>query len=173
MSQFRKKLAYIPKLVDRIIVASGYCGTFLLLVGAFAINCDVIARYVFNRPTMWAYDVSRYMLLPATLLSAAWIFREDGHVKIDLILNRLKGTPKLVLETITMLLVIIICIVLFYQGIISTAENFATRMKTNDVLEINRFWLLMFIPIGSFLLICQGIRKFKDHFVKLISLGRK
>lgn len=168
MSQFATKLTCISKLVDRLVVGSGYFGILLLLVGAVAVNCDVIARYAFNRPTLWAYDVSRYMLLPATLLSAAWIFREDGHVKIDLISNRLKGTPKLVLETVTSFLGIIICAVLFYQGVMSTLEDIAVGMKTNDVLEINRFWLLMFIPIGSFLLTCQGIRRFTNNLMDLI-----
>lgn len=169
----KKVLTYIPRFVDRITVWSGYCGAFLLFFAMLAVNFDVIARYLFNRPTMWAFDISRWTLLFATLLLAAWVLHEDGHVKIDIVPTRLKEKPRVVIETITSFLTIVGCVVLFYQGAMSAAEDFISGIKTSDIIEIRKFWLSVPIAVGGFLLTCQGIRRFNLNFSKFVTLTKR
>jgi TRAP-type mannitol/chloroaromatic compound transport system permease small subunit len=44
---------------------------------------DVVARYAFNAPTQWAYEIG-YMVMGAhALIGMAYTLRERGHIRID------------------------------------------------------------------------------------------
>lgn len=50
---------------------------------------EVFARYVFDAPTVWAFDIA-YMANGAVfLLGVAHVLREDAHIRIDVLRNRL------------------------------------------------------------------------------------
>ena len=70
-------------------------GMILGLVAAMLY--EVAARYAFNAPTIWAYDVS-YMLNGALfVLAAALTLAKNNHVRIDFLSSRLSvGTQHLV-----------------------------------------------------------------------------
>ncbi len=44
---------------------------------------DVAARYLFNAPTQWAYEVGYMMMGAHALLGMAFTLREGGHIRID------------------------------------------------------------------------------------------
>ena len=44
---------------------------------------DVGARYLFNAPTQWAYEVGYMMMGAHALLGMAYTLREGGHIRID------------------------------------------------------------------------------------------
>lgn len=79
----------LAKLCDRIsgilvIVAS----VALVLLGA--VTCgEVVARYVFNAPTIWAYDVINLLNGSLFVLGIAYTQRMGGHVRIDLLTSKL------------------------------------------------------------------------------------
>jgi TRAP-type mannitol/chloroaromatic compound transport system permease small subunit len=59
------------------------CWLIIPLVGSLA--WEVVARYVFNAPTIWAYDVS-YMLYGAFfMLGAAYALYRGGHIRTDML----------------------------------------------------------------------------------------
>ena len=164
----------VSKCLDWIISASGYAASYGVVL-AMLITCyDVVARYAFNSPTMFAYDVSRLMYFYATLLMAPWVFRKDAHIRIDLIfvlMSNKKG--RAFLELATSVLVLVACGLLFYQGTVATVEDFVSGMRTNMVIRIPRFLLFMGIPICGFLLSCESIRKTKTKFHELADLLRQ
>lgn len=172
IEEFKRILSCISRFMDRVIVWSGYCGAFLVLFGMVGINLDVCSRYFFNRPIGLAYDISRWTLLYATLLMGAWVLREDGHVKIDIFLVLLKEKPKALVEIATSILIVVSCLVFFYQGTKSVGEDFISGMMTNDTTVIKRFWLTLSIPVGSFLLIWQSVRLFRLNVSKFAALMR-
>lgn len=50
---------------------------------------EVGARYIFNAPTVWAFDIA-YMCSGALfLLGVAWTLKEDAHIRIDILRNKL------------------------------------------------------------------------------------
>ncbi len=170
LERLRIILLRVTGLLDRITVWSGYCGAFLIFFGMFGINLDVFSRYFFHKPLGWAFDISRWTLLYATLLMGAWVLHQDGHVKIDILLSRLKEKPKALVEIATSILIVICCSVLLYQGIKSAGEDFTSGMKTSDTTVVSRFWLTLSIPVGSFLLLYQGMRRLGTYISKFAAL---
>ena len=160
----------MSKLIDRIISVTGY-GAAYSVVLAMLITCyDVVARYAFNSPTLFAYDSSRWIYYYATLLMAPWVLRNEKHIRIDFLFILLRRErTKALLNFGTSILVIVACSLLLYQGTLATIEDITSQMQTNTVIRIPRFLLFMGIPICAFLLLCEAIRKAKASFLEVVS----
>ena len=70
-----------------------WCASQLASVAAAVLTVsmvyEVFARYVFDAPTVWAFDIA-YMANGAVfLLGVAYVLREDAHIRIDVLRNRL------------------------------------------------------------------------------------
>lgn len=77
------------RLIDRIAVILGFFAMAALVVLVLAMLYEVAARYVFNRPTLWAFDIS-YMLNGVMFyLAAAFALKSNAHVRIDFLSARL------------------------------------------------------------------------------------
>ena len=73
-------------LLRQVELAAG-CAALLLIVGI--ICAQVVLRYGFNRPIVWAEDVATFLFIWATFLGAAVGLKDIRHVKIDTFLDRL------------------------------------------------------------------------------------
>lgn len=53
------------------------------------VTYEVVVRYFFNSPTIWAVDLAEYTLLAVTFLGAPYLLRINGHVRIAILADRL------------------------------------------------------------------------------------
>ena len=61
-----------------------------LLCGLTGLVClDVAARYFTWFAMPWSLDVAEYLLYAITFLAAPWVLRTGGHIKVDLVVERL------------------------------------------------------------------------------------
>lgn len=75
----------ILSFIDRCSGGSGFVAALIVLPLIFATVYEVVSRYVFNAPTIWAYELG-YMATGANfLLGAAFTLREKGHIRIDIL----------------------------------------------------------------------------------------
>ena len=64
---FTRLLAWAARLVTVVLVAS--------------MIYEVVARYFFGAPTIWAFDISYMATGVLFVLGAAYTLKEDGHVR--------------------------------------------------------------------------------------------
>lgn len=81
------------KALTRFAYGVSCCASQLASVAAVVLTVsmvyEIFARYVFDAPTVWAFDVA-YMANGAVfLLGVAYVLREDAHIRIDVLRNRL------------------------------------------------------------------------------------
>lgn len=75
------------KLLDAIESTNrwfAYIGAFLLIPLIASMVTEVILRYVFNAPTLWAYEMAYFLTGSFFLLGLAFTLQIGGHVKVDL-----------------------------------------------------------------------------------------
>lgn len=63
---------------------------FLMGVGALAAivliyTYEVVSRYAFGAPTLWASDFVSFLLLISVFSAAPWLTRENGHVAVTIL----------------------------------------------------------------------------------------
>jgi TRAP-type mannitol/chloroaromatic compound transport system permease small subunit len=101
-------------LIDSISTFVGKAFAWLIMVLTFAIAYEVIARYVFNAPTQWAFDVS-YMLYGALFMMAgAYTLARNGHVRGDVLYGFLPTRVQATLD-------LILYVLFFIPGIAALA----------------------------------------------------
>jgi len=79
-------LQAIPPLVraiDRIALTSGRLVAWLIIPMVLSLVYEVVARYVFNAPTVWAYDMTFILYGTFFMLGAAYTLMRKGHIRTD------------------------------------------------------------------------------------------
>lgn len=79
------------------LVCEAACGLCLLLIAA-ATLFEVVSRYVFDSPTIWAQDTSIYLMIWCAFLGLLPTDRAGQHIRIDVWYKRLPLRAQSLLE---------------------------------------------------------------------------
>lgn len=107
---------------------------------------QILARYIFNSPLGWSEEVTRYLFIYLTFLTASVGVRKHIHIGVDILTERLSGVPKMLLEHAVNIIVIIFLLILIYYGTVLSIGNWAQKSPSLS-LPIGMFYAA--IPIGS------------------------
>ena len=77
------------KAADRLSFACSRLAMVMILGLIFSMLYEVVARYAFNAPTIWSYDVSYMLNGSLFILGAGWTLANNNHVRIDFLSGRL------------------------------------------------------------------------------------
>ena len=77
-------------------------GISFIMFPIVAIVCyEVVMRYVFHRPTIWASECMVYGCAFLYVWGAAWTMLDNRHVKIDMVYEKLSPRGQRILDIIT------------------------------------------------------------------------
>jgi TRAP-type C4-dicarboxylate transport system permease small subunit len=158
---------------DRTLNVMTFLAGILLVFIMLSVCLEVVLRTFINRPQIWVTEVTECLLLYITFLGTAWLLREEGHVKVDIVLNRLKPQTTAFLGIISSIMGVLVSITLTIYGFNVTWDYFQRGIYTPTALEIPVYLILLIIPIGSLMLFIQFIRrtgKFVAGFI--IEMGK-
>jgi len=87
-----------------IVNISKAIAAFGIAAGVLLAFVNVVARYLFESSLTWAGELTIYLFLWSTFFGAAYCFKKDAHIAVDVFL--LKAPPK-VMKFLTLLTLII------------------------------------------------------------------
>lgn len=154
---------------DRILGLTSVVGTVMILFMMLAICAHVGMRYLFGKPLNWVIDVSSILLLYTAFIAAAWLLRAEGHVAVDFVFTLLKPRRQLLLQVINSLICLAVCAIITVYGIIETVSVLKLDLYVDNTLETPKWIVIVIIPLGSFILFIQFIRRTHGFYKKLIS----
>jgi TRAP-type C4-dicarboxylate transport system permease small subunit len=67
----------------------GYISGILILISALVIMYDVVCRYFFNAPSLYAPYISAFLMLGAVFVGTAYALQAGGHVFVELFIDRM------------------------------------------------------------------------------------
>ncbi|WP_421928601.1 TRAP transporter large permease subunit [Neoaquamicrobium sediminum] len=120
--------------VDRALVFASrlfhvFAGAGVVFAGAgvvflaLATTYDVTARYVFNSPTIWATEISTYVLVATIFLGAAHAYLIGAHVRVDVLLPRLSPRArKVALDTGTFVALLVAAIMAWQSWLLVVSD---------------------------------------------------
>lgn len=73
--------------VDHANIAIGKAVSYLVWIGMAIIVIEVIGRYAFNSPSVWAPGYTQRVFAAYFILIGAFTLIKGGHVRVDLALN--------------------------------------------------------------------------------------
>ncbi len=138
---------------ERIGLYLGYIAGALILVMMLTVVYDVLARHIFNAPTLWMIDLNEYLLPYVTFIPAAWILLKDGHVGVTLLVDRMQPRSQRKMRVATDILGLGYSAVMAWQGWLMALESLRAGHRFPTIYMWPRFPVYVIIPIG-FALLC-------------------
>jgi C4-dicarboxylate transporter, DctQ subunit len=157
----------MAKLLDRIIVVLFWVSGGLLMFVTIGTCIDVLLRYVFNRPIGWMLEVTEYAMLYIPFLGAALVLKEDGHIRIDLVITFLSERLRGWLNVATSFVGGMVMGTYTWFGAQVTLDYFRRGVPSLESLKTPMFLILMIIPIGGFFFSIQFFRQMAGYYRKL------
>jgi len=154
-----KLLSKLNSLFDRTIGFLAILATILLAFVMLIVDWEVVARYFLKRPSSWMLEVVEFTLLYICFLGAAWLLKEEGHIKMDLVLSRLNPKAQLWLNVITSLLGAIICFITTWYGVKVSWDLHQSGQYFATFLKPPKYIIVGIVPVGCFLLSIQFLRR--------------
>jgi C4-dicarboxylate transporter DctM subunit len=148
-----------------VITNLGRLGCILFLAVAVVIALEVVMRFVFHKPTMWAMEISSLLSIVASFLLFAYTLQEKGHTRVDFITAMLPGKSVFILELFTTLLGLVYCGILSWYGV-KMVQSSIIMEETTQTLQIPMWLPQIFVPIGSALMFFQLLKFLKDGLFK-------
>ena len=149
-----------------IITNLGRLGCFLFLAVAVIITFEVVMRFVFSKPTMWATELSSLLTIIASFLLFAYTLQEKGHTRVDFITAMLSRKSVYFLELFTTLLGLVYCGILVWYGT-KMIQSSLVMEEVSQTLQIPLWIPQMFVPIGGGLMFLQLLKFLKNDLCKI------
>ena len=155
------------KIFDKILVFFFWVAGGLLMFSTVGTCIDVILRYCFNRPIHWMLEITEYIMLYIPFLGAALVLKEEGHIRVDILINHLSERSRGRLNVITSFVGGIVMLIYTWFGGQVTWDYFKRGVPTLESLKTPMFLILMIIPIGGFFFTTQFFRQMVGYYQKL------
>ena len=133
---------------------------------------EVLLRYIFNRPTIWAWEVNIQLMASMVTLGAGYALLHGAHVKMDAIVDRFSPRTRALIDLITAVLFFFICLIIIYESVILAWRSIEVREVIPSPLASPIYVLKSLVPVSVFLLLLQGTAKFIRDLDIVISSKR-
>jgi len=160
----------VIRVIDSISEWTGKTVRWVVLLMLVLIAFEVTERYVFNAPTIWAYDSVRFLLCAVCTLGWVYTHLRHGHVRIDLIYERLSPRGRAIIDVGGYLLFFFPFLIML---VYASAEG-AWYSYSMGERSVSGFWYPPVYPVrivmllGVFLFTLQGVAQFTRDLYLLI-----
>ena len=141
---------------DRINSVVGEFAAFWTVIAVFVFYYEVIARYIFNSPTIWAHESMFLLFGMQYLLAGGYCLREGAHVRVDVFYARMSARRRAVADLATSVFFFIFTGSLLATGWIFFSDSFAIGQVSHTEWEIPHWPIKFALPLGGALIILQG-----------------
>jgi len=147
---------------DFVSLWSGRVTAWLIIPMVLSLVYEVLARYLFNAPTTWAYDMT-YMLYGAFfMLGAAYTLSRQGHIRTDVLYGKWSVRRQGLVDAV--------CYIFFFFppliALLWVGADFFWISFQRGERVVSSPWmpvvypLKLVIPVTCLLLVVQGISEF-------------
>ena len=142
---------------DKLVKYSGYLASALFIAIGFIVSYEVIMRYLFNSPTIWVNEVSRFLQIWATYLALTYSFHKNDFIRITVIYDRLNDKGKKILDFISFIFILIFSSFVVYYGWLIAYDSLKVGRTSSTILDVPSFLTELAIPLCFAFLVLRVI----------------
>ena len=154
-----KTIGFIDKYIGDL---SGKIFFILIFPMAGGAAYEVVARYAFGAPTIWAYDVTYMLYGSHFMLGATYCLYKKGHIRTDLIYEKLSARWQGWIDAVLYLFLFFPGMIFFFRA------GWIEALHSWDILEKSQatawypplYPFKTVIPFTAVLLMIQGVSEF-------------
>lgn len=153
------RLRQTIKTLDAISDWSGRAVAWLALPLIGVLVYEVVSRYGFNKPTLWAFDFT-YMLYGAHfMLASAFTLRKQGHIRTDFLYRTWSPKWQGIVDAALYLVLFLPAVSFFFWFSLEFAYTSTLQRETSFLSPWQPpiYPLKIVLPVSAVLLFSQGI----------------
>ena len=165
------RLIRILRVIDSISIASGKLFAWLIFPMVGSLVYEVAARYLFDSPTLWAYDMTFMFYGTFFMMGAAYTLQQKGHIRTDVLYGGWSIKRQGWVDSACYLLFFFPAMIAF---LVVTWDYFALSYSQNER-NVTSSWMPIVypfkfvMPLSTALLLAQGV----SEFLKSLYAARK
>jgi TRAP-type C4-dicarboxylate transport system permease small subunit len=145
----------LDRLVDALAMVAG-----VLLCALAALVCmDVTVRTFKLFPTPWTLDIAQYMLYAITFLGAPWVLREDGHIAIEIFVERMPPRTRRWVARFSNTLGAVVCALLVYYSGRALWRSYTANNLVYQTFVFPEWYLYCLAPPVFLILLLLFVRR--------------
>ncbi len=135
----------------------------IVILGIMVLNVtwQVVSRYVFQSPSSFTDELSRYMLIWLGMLGAAYVAGKDEHLAIDILPQKLTGKPKLRLMVFIHIIVIAFVLPVMIMGGGNLVYITFVLEQKSATLQVPLAYIYSIIPLSGILIVYYQLSNIK------------
>ncbi len=163
----QRYLSRIVRTIDRVTYLAGNVFAVLILVMIGIIMFEVVARYLLNRPTSWALQLSTMVFGTYMICGGGYALLHKAHVSMDMFYARWSKRTRAIVDSLTYLLFFVVFTLLLWKATKYGLESVAAREHSNSAWGQPLYHWKMTASLGIFLLLLQGV----GNFIRSVNLA--
>jgi TRAP-type mannitol/chloroaromatic compound transport system permease small subunit len=145
--------------IEWVNVKAGEYVAYWAVISVFVYYYEVVARFVFNSPTNWVHESMFLMYGMQYMISGAYAYREDQHVRVDVLYVHLSERGKAIADIVSSVFFFIFATTMLWTGWRFAADAVQNAETSFTEWGVQYWPVKLSIPIGAALIILQGVSK--------------
>lgn len=145
--------------VDRLNASVGIWASLLILPMMAVGVWEVVARFIFNRPTVWGVETTSLVFGAMVALLGGFALLHGQHVRVDVLFERLSKRGKAIVDTATSAFGFIFIVALLWYSLLAAITSVKEREVAETVFAPPIYPLRVIMVVGVLLLLLQMIVK--------------
>jgi len=138
----------IIQIIDKLTDYSAFISSLFMILIVALILIEIGLRTFFNTSTLISDEYSAYFFVVVVMLGLGYTFKEDGHIRITIILGRLKPKAQKVLDIICCLIALILTLFMLYYSFKMVIDTYNLDMRADSIAETPLFIPQIALPVG-------------------------
>jgi len=126
----------------------GDLSAWLFFATGAMLTYEVLARYVFASPTIWAAEISQMFLIWGMYLALPRTVMRRENITIEVVHELLPAWAQKTCDFIAQVFIVFFCAIVLWYGWDIAWDSFERGRSTGTMLNIPNWWTEMVIPFG-------------------------
>jgi TRAP-type mannitol/chloroaromatic compound transport system permease small subunit len=156
--------------IETISEYSGRWASWIVYAGIIMLSTEVLLRYIFNSPTVWAHGYTQRLYGSYFVLVGAYTFIHKGHVRVDVLYEHFSARVKAWLDILNCVFLLVWAGILIPVSWLFFLKSYNMGEVDEMVLAHPMWWVKFLITVGMILISLQGISEIVKQFSVLSGL---
>jgi TRAP-type mannitol/chloroaromatic compound transport system permease small subunit len=149
----------LVRVIDKFTDATGTWVSWLNVPLVLAVSYEVIARYAFNAPTIWSFDVTYMLYGTIFMLGSAFALHKGAHIRTDFFYERWSVKTKGWVDSVSYIALFFPALLVF---LVVSGNEAWYAFSIHETSEQTPWRPLLWpfkavVPVASLLLLMQGV----------------
>ncbi|MEO0372761.1 MAG: TRAP transporter small permease [Pseudomonadota bacterium] len=143
--------------INTISRAAGLFSAALMALTGAMLTYEVVARYFFIKPTIWAAELSQLCLIWGCLMSMAWLLNKRRHITVNAVTALLPPSAQKVCVAMALICIIAFSAIVATWGWDIFLKSFTRGSTTGSLLNLPKWVAELPVVLGFGLLALQAL----------------